>query len=463
MAMVRATTVALILACLLGCKDAVVITPDPIRGYGASLTVKLGDSSPLQSGYYRIQLLRADGSSDERFPEIRELDYVDGEQTFVLSVDESVFASANAIQTRLYVEAYVSDGAKSEAVGSRSITLTNGEDTETSLTLISAPAPVNNQTVMLEHLTDGTWRENDSQRGRLAAITFKSAPPEGFSYHLWRLIGEGTDIKNVRHMGVLNTEVDYVNLFNATDLSIDEAGPFYQLDNLAFAISSESPEDNGYLDKPLGWVLWLNQGPSSNAVALMNTLFTHTSDLADSLATTVQHGGFSTNGATIALVQSHGEHAYHCIVGPDHPLGLPQQDFDDDGDQEVKCGETGFHTFLTPLVEDFDGIEELDLVFEDALAIQTNFSSCVNGLENLANLDAYDASLAGRARNAILDFQAASAALGQADDATGQVVTEALVALYGGPYSEDAEPSSLGYDCINQSIERLSLTPFLPL
>ena len=251
-----------------------MITPDPIRGYGASVTVKLGDSSPLQSGYYRIQLLRADGSSDERFPEIRELDYVDGEQTFVLSVDESVFANANAIQTRLYVEAYVSDGAKSEAVGSRSITLTNGEDTETSLTLISAPAPVNNQTVMLEHLTDGTWRENDSQRGRLAAITFKSAPPEGFSYHLWRLIGEGTDIKNVRHMGVLNTEVDRVNLFNATDLSIDEAGPFYQLDNLAFAISSESPEDNGYLDKPLGWVLWLNQGPDQPMrVALMNTLF----------------------------------------------------------------------------------------------------------------------------------------------------------------------------------------------
>ena len=86
-------------------------------------------------------------------------------------------------------------------------------------------------------------------------------------------------------------------------------------------------------------------------------------------------------------------------------MGLPQQKFDDDGDQEVKCGETGFHAFLTPLVEDFDGIEELDLVFEDALAIQTNFSSCVDGLENLANLDAYDASLAGRARNAILDFK----------------------------------------------------------
>ena len=66
-----------------------VITPDPIRGYGASVTVKLGDSSPLQSGFYRIQLLRADGSSDERFPEIRELDYV-GEQTFVLAVDERV-------------------------------------------------------------------------------------------------------------------------------------------------------------------------------------------------------------------------------------------------------------------------------------------------------------------------------------------------------------------------------------
>ena len=65
-------------------------------------------------------------------------------------------------------------------------------------------------------------------------------------------------------------------------------------------------------------------------------------------------------------------------------------------------------------------------------------------------------------RNAILDFQAASAALGQADDATGEVVTEALIALYGGPYSEDAEPSSLGYDCINQSIERLSFTPFQP-
>ena len=106
MAMVRATTVALILACLIGCKDAVVITPDPIRGYGASVTVKLGDSSPLQSGYYRIQLPTRDGSSDERFPEIRELDSrVDGEQTLVLSVDESIFASANAIQTRLYVEA----------------------------------------------------------------------------------------------------------------------------------------------------------------------------------------------------------------------------------------------------------------------------------------------------------------------------------------------------------------------
>ena len=102
------------------------------------------------------------------------------------------------------------------------------------------------------------------------------------------------------------------------------------------------------------------------------------------------------------------------------------------------------------------------MVFEDALAIQTQ-PSCINGLENLANIDAHNASLAGRARNAILDFQAASAALGQADDATGQIVTEALIALYGGPYSEDAEPSSLGYDCINQSIERLSLTPFQPL
>jgi hypothetical protein len=195
----------------------------------------------------------------------------------------------------------------------------------------------------------------------------------------------------------------------------------------------------------------------------MNTLFTHSADMADTLATTVQHGGFSTNGATIALVQSHGEHAYHCIVGPEHPLGFAQQDFDNDGDREVRCGETGFYNFLTPLVDEFGGIEDLDLAFEDALAIQTSFSSCVNGLENLANIDAHNASLAGRARNAILDFQAASSALGQADDATGQIVTEALIALYGGPYSEDADPSSLGYDCINQSIERLSLTPFLPL
>ena len=33
---------------------------------------------------------------------------------------------------------------------------------------------------------------------------------------------------------------------------------------------------------------------------------------------------------------------------------------------------------------------------------------------------------------------------------TGQIVTEALIALYGGTYSDDAEPESLGYDCINQ-------------
>ena len=463
MALVRILTILLTLLCSVACKDAVVITPDPIRGYGASVTVKLGDSSPTSVWILPYSALACGWFVRRALPEIRELDYVGGEQTFVLAVDENVFENANAIQARLYVEAFVGDVTKSEAVGSRSITLTSGEDIETSLTLISAPAPVNNQTVKLEYLTNGTWRENDSQRGRLAAITFKSAPPEGFSYHLWRLIGEGNDIKNVRHMGVLNTEVDRVNLFNATDLSIDEAGPFYQLDNLAFAISSESPEDSGYLDKPLGWVLWVNEGPAANATALMNTLFTHSADLADSLATTVQHGGFSTNGASIAMVQSHGEHAYHCIVGPNHPLGLAQQDFDNDGDQEVRCGETGFYNFLTPLVDEFGGIEDLDLVFEDALAIQTSFSSCINGLENLANIDAHNASLAGRARNAILDFQAASAALGQADDATGQIVTEALIALYGGPYSEDAEPSSLGYDCINQSIERLSLTPFQPL
>ena len=54
--------------------------------------------------------------------EIRELDYVGGEQTFVLAVDENVFENANAIQARLYVEAFVGDAAKSEAVGSRSIT-----------------------------------------------------------------------------------------------------------------------------------------------------------------------------------------------------------------------------------------------------------------------------------------------------------------------------------------------------
>ncbi|MEC8052477.1 MAG: hypothetical protein VX210_16910 [Myxococcota bacterium] len=149
MAVVRIFTILLTLLSVVACKDAVVITPDPIRGYGASVTVKLGDSSPLQSGFYRIQLLRADGSSDERFPEIRELDYVGGEQTFVLAVDERVFDNANAIEARLYVEAFVGDVAKSEAVGSRSITLTSGEDIETSLTLISAPAPVNNQTVKL--------------------------------------------------------------------------------------------------------------------------------------------------------------------------------------------------------------------------------------------------------------------------------------------------------------------------
>ena len=147
------------------CKDAKVITPDPVRTYGASVTVKLGDSSPLQSGFYRVQLLRADGSADERFSEIRELDYVDGEQTFVIAVDASAFADANAIQTRLYVEAYVGDVAKSDAVGSRSITLVNGEDTETTLSLISAPAPVNNQTVEPEYLTDGTWREKPANEG----------------------------------------------------------------------------------------------------------------------------------------------------------------------------------------------------------------------------------------------------------------------------------------------------------
>ena len=109
MALVRIFTATLTLLSIIACKDAVVITPDPIRSYGASVTVKLGDSSPLQSGFYRIQLLRADGSSDERFPEIRELDYVGGEQTFVLAVDENVFENANAIQARLYVEAFVGD------------------------------------------------------------------------------------------------------------------------------------------------------------------------------------------------------------------------------------------------------------------------------------------------------------------------------------------------------------------
>ena len=121
-----------------------------------------------------------------------------------------------------------------------------------------------------------------------------------------------------------------------------------------------------------------------------------------------------------------------------------------------------YYDFLVPLVDDFDGIEELSLDFESALAIQSGFTSCVNGLESYTSIELNDASLAGRARLAMLAFQEASALLNASDPETGAALTTALSALYGQPYSPDADPSTLGYDCINQNIERLSLSAFQP-
>ena len=464
MAMVRILGITtLLLFSITACKDAKVITPDPVRTYGASVTVKLGDSSPLQSGFYRVQLLRADGSVDERFSEMRELDYVDGEQTFVIAVDASAFGDANAIQTRLYVEAYVGDVAKSEAVGSRSITLVNGEDSETTLSLISAPAPVDNRTLELEYLTNGTWRENSTQKGRLASITFKSAPPEGFSYHLWRIIREDAQVKDIRHLGVLDADVGAENVFNATDLNIDEPSAFYQIDDLVFAISSESPEDTGYLDKPLGWVLWQSQPLTTELKDFITTGHELVNAFSSDLTVAISHTGFASAGG-LSGAQMHGEHVANCLISLDHPF-VDSADFNGNGNPETTggCSNQGLFTLQEDLFEHLADLEELGVDVNLGVDVLTVIGDCSDAVEDVSSLEAHQASGVARVLEAMDAFQAASLLLDDdADDEAGAALQASIESLYGQPYTPDLDPADYGLDCIHDNLERLTTTSFVP-
>ena len=463
MAMVRLVGIVALVLSLVGCKEAEEIQEE-IRGYGASVKVDLGDSSPLQSGFYSVALLKADGSDDERFPEPKRIDYVDGDQSFVVALESSAFETVNAIQTRLYIEAFAGEGqTKSVAVGSRSITLVNNEDSETTLSLISAPAPVDNRTLELEYLTNGTWRENSTQKGRLASITFKSAPPEGFSYHLWRIIWEDDQVKDVRHLGVLDADVGAENIFNATDLNIDESGPFYQIDDLVFAISSESPEDTGYLDKPLGWVLWQSQPLTTEVQNFITTGHELVNAFSKDLTLADEHTEFALAGG-LGGVQMHGEHVANCLISLDHPF-VDSADFNGNGTPEETggCSKQGLYRLQEDLFDHLAGLEELGVDVNLSVDVLTMIRDCSDAVEDVSSLESHQASGVARVLEAMDAFQAASLLLdNDADDETGAALKASIESLYGQPYTPDLDPADYGLDCIHDNLERLTTTSFVP-
>ena len=472
MAMVRLVGIVALLLSLVGCKDAEEIQEE-IRGYGASVKVNLGDSSPLQSGFYSIALLKADGSDDERFPEPKRIDYVDGDQSFVVALESSAFETVNAIQTRLYIEAFAGEGqTKSVAVGSRSISLTNGEDTETTISLISAPAPVNNRTIELSYQTQGTWREQaattgsdatPANQGRLANITFVNEPPAGFSYHLWRLITDGQDITSVRHMGVLDSSLGVANVFNPSELDVDGDTPFYLLDNLVFAISAESPEDTGYLEKPLGWILWRSLAVNEALQSFITTGHALVGSVEKDIEVAISHSGYAAAASTSGAAQSHGEHVANCLIGDDHPH-VEGLDFNGNNRAETtgSCSNLGLFSLQSDLVDHLAELEDLDVDVDLGVEVLSVIGGCSAAIEDVSSLAAHQASGVARVLEAMDAFQEASQLANSGDDETGAALRASVEALYGQPYTPDLDPAEYGLDCIHDTLERLTTTSFVP-